>query len=354
MGNSLIGKLAQWGWALEATTVGLELEPTAGIPNFNKASIEYGQEWIEETKATGVTVPHTFEVTKGALNPSWTPEMSLTIPLFGQLMCHLCHNCVESGAGPYLQTIIPPIANGKEVTYGATRTGNQVYSSTVKQKLTQTAPRDIAGLGGIINRIDVTIPEFGYVKVTPHFLFFDLITGDTAAGSYTLPLSSTEKLASDFSYKIGNTPAVLYSKEVQFSMIADVIVKRYGGVGATTDPGILPSRFVYNGWSLEGSISKPVVAATNLVAKDYLISGGGVGSDQLMYIYSRTCADYNSVLANLECRFTFNIKVDSATLGYDDETVENIAFKGVYDATNNIFMYQQATTATQAAWATQS
>lgn len=352
MGNNLIGKLAQWAWALEATTVGLELEPTAGIPNLNKAVIDYGQEWQETTKQTGTPMLRTLENIKGPLNPSWAPETTFTIPFFGQLMAHLCHKSAESGT--YVQTIEPIATSGKEVTYGATRTGNAVYSSTIKQKMGQTA-RDVGAFGGIITRIDVTIPEFGLVKVTPHFLFFDLITNDTAAGTWTLPASSTEKLASDFVYKLGDgTPAALYSKEITFSMIADVVVKRYGGVGATTDPGILPARFVYNGWSLEGSMSKPVAAATDTIARDFLISGGETGGDQLMYVYSRTMADYSATPANNECIFTFNIKIDSATFGLDDEVVENVTFKGIHDGTNNIFQYKQGTTGTQATWATQS
>jgi hypothetical protein len=181
----------------------------------------------------------------------------------------------------------------------------------------------------------------------------DYLDNDTAAGVYTLPAASIEKMAKDFVYKLGDgTPNALYSKEVSFSLIADVVPRRYGGVGASSAPGVFPYRFVYNGWSLEGSISKPLTVDGNTLKRDFFTGGGDTGLEQLFYVYSTSLADYSTALdTDGQMRFTLNIKFDSVTLGFDDETVENLTFKGLEDGTNNIFMVEQMTTASQT-WAT--
>ena len=352
MGNALIGKLAQWALGWEVTTVGLECEPSIGIPNLNKTPIDPGQEWIETQKQTGTPMLRTIENVAGPINPTWAPETTFHIPTFGHMMAALCHKASE--AAGYIQTIEPHATSGKTVYYGESLTGNPAYSACVKCKYGDSG-NDIAAMGGVLSRIDVTIPETGHVRVTPHFMFMDYIANDTAAGTFTLPATSLEKLSKDFVFKLGDsTPAALYAKEITFSMIADVVVHRYGGLGATTAPGLLPYRFVYNGWSLEGSFTKPVVAATDTIATDFLVNGGETGADQLFYVYSRTLSDYNdATVTNEECRFTFNIKVDQSVMGFDDETIETVTFKGIHDGTNNIFKYEQGTTASQT-WATQS
>lgn len=361
MSNSLIGKLAQWGWADEGTSVGTETEPDFGVPVLNKAAIDFGQTWVEDAKQTGNTVLRTVEVISDTVSPTWKPQTTLLWTgagaIFAQWLAHLTHNASEAFTTKYVQTVQPPLTAGKTVTFGESRTGNAVYSATVKQKLGQTGSRDIAAMGGVLDRVDVTIGNSGMVKVDWSWRFLDYTLADSAAGTFTLPATSGESKCREWVYKLGDSPAALYAEEMRFSLIADVVEKRYAGASAAAGGAALPYAFVYNGWSLEGSFTKPVVAGTDMLMKDFFIEGGETGIDQLLYVYTTGLTDYNETIGTTgtagDMRWTFNIKFDSVELGFDNETVERVGFKGVYDGTNTIWKFENVTDATNA-WATQS
>jgi hypothetical protein len=354
---SLTQNQAKWGLAVETTTVGNGDLSEVGIPNLNRAEITSGQTYIEDRKMTGAPVLSASEIIDDMLDPRWAPETTMFHPQFGAFVKMLTQSSSESGSGPYVQAIEPNLLIGHEVTHGAATAGTSV-SCAAWQLVGQSTSRDVQGKGGIVERIDVVIPETGRVTVTPTIRFFDYdnaVNGTPGTTEdYRLPAKSIEKMARDFVYKIGDsTPSALYSKEMRFSLIADLVPHRYGGVGASSAPGALPFRYVYNGFRLEGSFSKPLLATTDTLSKDFFIQSGETGLDQLLYVYSRTMTDYNEAAASLsdgEMRFTFNIKIDDVTLGFDDETIENVTFKGVYDDTNNIFKVEQCTAASQA-WA---
>jgi hypothetical protein len=349
MADNIITRLSQWGVSSKETTNGTAIDAAIGVPVLNNAAFDPGQEFVEDRKATGKTVIGTGEIVSNTVNPSWAPETTMFFPEFGEWVALLCQKAVESGVGPYVQTIEPDQSNGKDLVYGSAG-ALENYAITLWQKIGQTTNRDIAMAGAIVSRIDVTIPESGRVTVTPHFMALGYDDGDDASGgTFTLPATTIEKMSRDFVFKLGDgTPASLHSREVSFSLIADVVTRRYGGLNDA-----FPYKFLYNGWSLEGSFSKPVLATTDTLAKDFFVEGGDTGLDQLFYVYSKTMADYSEAAASLsngEMRFTFNIKIDTVTLGGDDETIEEVTFKGVEDGTNNIFKFEQCTTASQA-WA---
>lgn len=347
MGDSLIGKATKWGIGLE-TTAGTDVDPTAGISNYNKATITPGQDWIEDPKGTGKPVLTTDEIYDGNLNPTFSPEMTMTYPLLGELFYMLTQEGAETGAGPYIQTLQPATTTGKELALGDTIGANQL-SCSIKETSGQSGSRDVRAGGGIVNRIDITFPETGLIKVTPSFMFLTYDDGVASGGTYTLPGQSSEFMTRDFHYKLGDgTPAALYSKELSLSFIADVVIQHYAGFNTANAGG--PFKFTYNGWSLEGSFSKPIIAGTDTLLKDFLIEGGDTGKDQLLYIYKSSLTDYDeaaSSMADGEIRFTLNIKFDDITKNLDDETREDVTFKGAHDGTNNIFMLEQVTTASQ-------
>jgi len=348
MADSIISRQVIHGIAIEATSVGTETEPTIGLPNLNKAFIQPGQAWVEDAKQTGLTVPTTTELISDAMDPTFSPETTMFFPEFGALMQSLCQESTESGSGPYVQEIQPDTTDGKMVTFGETITTENPTTFTIKEIFGGAGGTDVFMNGAIVSRIDVTIPETGLVRVTPTFMGLGYDDGDTAAGSTTLPASTLEKMGRDFVFELGDSPAALHSKEISMSFIANIVPKRYGGLN-----GVFPIRYIYNGWSLEGSITKPVVSGTDTMAKDFLIGGGDTGEDQLLFIYSTTMTGEDEAaasMANGEMRFTLNVKFNDAVMGGDDELIETISFTGVQDGTNNIFMFEQCTTAAQA-WA---
>lgn len=345
MSTSLIGALGQWGWASE-TTVGTAADATIGIPNIGNKPLEPNQEYIEDFHGTGKPVLTTSDVLRDVLGPQFAPETAFFHPQFGEWLALLTQNVSESGAGPYVQAIEPSLTTGYKVVNGsAGAAGNR--SGTIQQKLGQTTSRDVTIAGCVVSRIDVTIPQTGRVSVTPTFMALGYDDADDASGgTFTLPGTTIEKMATDFVYKIGDsTPASLYSRELSMSFIADIIPLWYAG-----NNGVLPYGFLYKGWSLEGSFTKPILAAADTLSKDFVIAGT---NDQLLYVYSTTLTDYSETAATFsdgEVRFTLNVKLDTALPDLADDQVETVNFKGIEDGTNNIFLFEQATTATQA-WA---
>ena len=100
MSDWLVKADAQWGIAQE-TTVGTAVNATQGMPNFSFVSLEHGQEWIEERKATGKTVLTVDEVIPDNMIPTWTgAETAISHPQFGELVSLLTQKVAETGVGP--------------------------------------------------------------------------------------------------------------------------------------------------------------------------------------------------------------------------------------------------------------
>jgi hypothetical protein len=261
-------------------------------------------------------------------------------------MALLCQKCTESGTGPYGYTIAPDINYGKKVYFGDTG-ALENYTGTIWEKAGQTTSRDITMSGVVVKQIDVTIPETGRVSVTPTFwgLKYDN-DADGSGGTFTLPTVATEVMARDLEFKFGPTPVALYSKEISFSLVADIQVRRYGGLNDE-----FPYAFIYNGWSLEnGSFTQPILAGSDTISEDYFVGGGDTALDTRLFIYSKSMATYDEAIASMangEMRFSFNIKVDQAIPSGDDELVEAISFKGLDDLGYDIFKYELVTTAQQ-------
>jgi hypothetical protein len=341
MTASLDGDLTLWGWASE-TTVNTAVNAALGIPNTGKVPIESGQEFAEEKKTTGKTVLTTTDVQRTIKKPTWSGATTMFHPQFGEWMSLLTQNVSESGAGPYVQEIEPDQSNAYGVTAITAAAGNR--AGTLWQKAGQSSSRDVNATGCIVSKIDVRIPETGLVEVTPTMMalgYGDAV--DASSGTYTLPTTTSEKLASDFVFKIGDgTPNALYTREVSLSFEAQVIPRWYGSV--------FPYMYHIAGWTVSGSFTKPIVAATDTLSKSHFV---GSSLDQLLYIYSATMTDYDEAAASLadgEMRFTLNIKLDKALPDFGDDSVESIDFKGIDDGTNAIWKAEQCTTASQT-WA---
>jgi hypothetical protein len=345
MSDTLLKRLARWGWAGPETTIGTAIASTIGIPVLNDTAIAPGQEFVEERKATGRTTLSITEVKDDVINPTFTCDTTLFYPQFGEWVALLCQSVTESGTGPYGYAITPDVSNGKSVFYGDTG-ALENYTGTLWQLLGQTTSRDVVMSGVVVSQIDVTIPESGRVSVTPTFMGLKYDDdSDGSGGVYTLPGTGVEIMARDLVAKMGGGPSALYSREISFSLVGDWVARRYGGQNDA-----YPYKLICNGWSLTGSLSKPILAATDTLSEDHLIGGGDSGLDQRLFIYSKTMTDYDELIgtmSNGEMRFTLNIKLDEAVPGGDDELVENVTFKGLDDLTNGIFKYELVTTAQQ-------
>ncbi len=348
MSDALVRDAAVWGIALE-TTLGTGLVPSIGFPNLNRSPIKAGSSWSEQARATGKTVDSDIEMKADVANPQWNPTTTLFHPHAGWLFYACCQNASQTGTGPFVQTVQPDMTVGRKLENG-TAVASHNRGICAGEKIGQTGARDIRASGGIISRIDVKIGSSGLVEVTTSWLFLNYSdSADLSAGVFTLPGSTLEKLSTDFVMKAGSNsaPFNLYSEETNFSLIPNITVKRYGGMNALN-----PYAFVINSWAVEGSISKPVLVGANRMSKNYTTAGGVVTPVIPIFIYSRTLADFNTALTvDGQMRFTLNVRLDDPELDLSDETVEKATFKGKADATNNIFKFEQCTTATQAAWA---
>jgi hypothetical protein len=341
MSSALGGDLVQWGWASE-TTVNTAANATLGIPNNGKVPIESGQEFAEEKKTTGKTVPTTTDVQRTVKKPTWSGATNMFHPQFGEWLSLLTQSVSESGSGPYVQAIEPDQSNAYKVIATTGAAGNR--GGTFWQSAGQSTSRDVNLTGCIVSKVDVRIPETGLVEVTPSFMalgYGDAV--DASSGTYTLPTTTIEKLASDFVFKIGDgTPAALYTREMSLSFEAQVKPLWYGSV--------FPYAYHISGWTVTGSFTKPMVAATDTLSKSHFV---GSSLDQLLYIYSATMTDYDEAAASLsdgEMRFTLNVKLDKALPDFGDDSVESIDFKGLDDGTNSIWKVEQCTTSSQT-WA---
>jgi len=345
------GSQAKWGYALEAT-VGTPVDPTAGLPVVNKTNIKANPTWITTPKASGRTVPVLEELKIGEHAPGWAPQLTATYPEIG-LWQALCVQAVaETGAGPYVQTISIPTTASRRVTNGTARSTVE-QSVTLWEAIGQTTNRDISMAGAIVKELEINFPETGEVTVTPTFMSFGYDNDDDGSGGvYTLPSTTVGLMTSDFLCKVGDTPAALYSKEWNIKLVGNWTAKRYGGWN-----DLYPFIMVCDKWTVEATFSKPILAAANRMAEDYVVDGGGVGKDFLLYIYSKSLTDYSEATttwSNGEMRWTLNLQIDEPDMDYTDEAVEMITAHGVADGTmggtNNPWLFAQATTAAQT-WA---
>ncbi len=344
MADGLIGKLCKHGIAWETGTVGAGTVPTVGLPNFNKTDIAPNQTFVEDEKAVGLTVPTTQEVKDDTLDPEWSPETACWHPWLGAFLFLLTQNASESGA--YIQSVEPDTAVGKVINYGDTIATN-LRTVAVKELHGQSGSRNIVAGGGVVSRVDVNFGTAGIVKVTPTFKFMTYDVDQDSTGVFTHSGVTDEKRVRDWHYKLGDSPVPLYSKELTLNFIADVQPQRYGGLNDR-----FPYRWVYNGWTLEGKFFKPVVAGTDSQAKDFWVKGGEAAArDQLLYVYTSSIGDYNDTLdADGDMRFTLNIEPRDIDRVKDNELLEQVPFVGKQDGTNNIWLYEQFTTGSQA-WA---
>lgn len=346
MSDGIVGRMTKHGIGFEAVTVGALATITDGVPNFNKMDIVTGQTFIEDDKSRGATVDYAADEIDDTLEPGWAPESSAWHPWLGSFLFLNTMNASEAGAGPYTQTMEPDVSNGKKIDFGSTiATNNRTVS--VKEVAGQTGSRNIHARGGICERVDITFGEKGRIKVTPAFKFMLFDDAGDATGTFTQPLASVEQMVRDWRYKLGDgTPAALYSKEITLSFIAEIDSNWYAGFNDR-----YPFRFVYKSWRLEGAFMKPLIAGTDTQAKTHWHEGGDSASDQLLYLYTDSLADYSSAMAaDGDMRFTLNIRPTEIVKEKDGETIERVNFKGVNDGTNNIWKFEQTTTAAQA-WA---
>lgn len=351
MATMIGGTQAQWGYALEAT-IGTPVDPTAGLPLVNKVPIKANPTWITTPKATGRTVRVLEELKIGEHAPGWAPQMVATYPEIGLWQALCTQSVSEAGAGPYVQTVVTPTTSSRRVTNGTARSIAE-QSVTLWETIGQSSSRDISMAGAIVKELEIDFPETGEVTVTPTFMATEYDNDDDGSGGvYTLPSTTVGLMTSDFVCKVGDTPAALYSKSWNIKLVGNWVAKRYGGWN-----DLYPYIMVCDSWTVEATFSKPILANSNRMAEDYVVDGGGVGSDFLLYIYSKSLTDYNESSAtwsNGEMEWTLNLHIDEPDMDYTDEAVEMITAHGIADGTmggtNNAWKFEQATTASQA-WA---
>ena len=350
MSDVILGREVQLGYADETTIGTRGANVISGIPNLNNSIPVPGQEIIQEQKGTGLTVPSDVEHKAGVRNPAQTIESTLFAPLAGHLAAALTQNVTESGAGPYDQEVTPNPTVGKAIYYGE----SNVRGISVVGLTGQTGSRNVAGLGGLTRQIDFTFGEAGLARISAQMLFHaydDADDGSAGTGSFDLPDPATELLVHDFKYALDT--AALYADEVSVSLIAEYVVKRYGGMNDT-----LPYKFILNGFRVEGRFTRPVLTAVDTLTRDYINDGGEnveAGSDfynNMSLVIHPAALAYNAALdAEGQLRIECNIVLDDAPLNFDDELQEEVTFHGVQDQDgNDLFKINQAT-ATAQTWA---
>ena len=356
MAIALLGRHLKHGIALEATSVGTESAPTKGLVNFNKAVIIPGQQWDDAQRQNGYTCRSTTEYRDGRVAPTFSVESAMMTPAAAepQFMAYLGaltgHDGVtQTGAGPFIQTIISRDTNtGYSVSYGDTITAGDPISFCIKESAGAGAGEDSFIAGCVPNRIDLTFPSDGFVRMTVGFMSLLYNDSDTIDGTTTLPAASLQLRSQDFKYKYGDgTPAALYSEELTLSFIADMIPKYYGGWNDA-----YPFKLLFNGWSTEGTFKKPWVSGASSMAKEHWFGGGDSGNHFPLYIYNTT--DYSdNPDANGELWIKVNVRVkEDPGKELDNETTESVSFEGVYDSTTSqkLWTVLQGTTSSQT-WA---
>jgi len=339
-----VERSASFGFGLE-TTIGTRAAPTFGLENINKGTIKPGQTFADDRKAHGFPYPRMADKKPDRLLPTLDAELSMNVPNIGMFLSLCTQFAVQSGAGPYTQTVLFP-ALGIQVMLGdAAAIGG--HTGTIVERLGQTGTRDSALLGAIAVEISLTFGE-GRVKPKIKFMGMGYSDADDGTGTFTLP--ATDVLGRDAIFKIGDgTPVALYSDEVTITIRAVVTPHWYGGV----QPQGKPHRLVMSDWTGEVSFTKPLITTVNSFMKDHFVNGGGVSNDMLLYLYDRTLADYNTALSvNGQWRFKLNVSPDDVEKQLADETKDVVTASMRYDGGNQPFSYEQCTTATQASWTT--
>lgn len=358
LAKTIIGKQRRWIFGREVT-IGTILTNAAltQFPNLNRAKITPGQNWIEDAKATGYTVPTIGEIIADDVNPAWNPETSLWIPEMGYWVALLTQNwTTESGAGPFIQSVQPDINDGKGITYGESAPGlcvKEVYDHDVSAN-----ERDIAVGGGIIDKIDISIGQTGRVRVTLNCRFMTIDDENDGRTSTTFSFYSgadgTEVLARNVKYHIkpnGGSAAPLYSEEFNCSLMADVVAKRYGGYN-----GYNVYKWVYNGWSMECTFKKPIVDNTEKILNQGILEGGDDTNQYEVYVYHGDLATYDESSGSWsagEFRLSLKGAVKKSDDEDDDEAKESITLTGAMssDGSDHVFQWEQASSGSQG-WAT--
>jgi hypothetical protein len=333
--------MATFGIGAESTA-GTRGAPLFGLENINKASINPGQAFNDDRKMHGAPYAHNVEKSTDRKTPSFAPECTFNQPNIGFLIMLLCQQVLESGAGPFLQTLQFP-TSGRAIAIGDVA-GVQSRTATVVARYGQTGNRDVAGLGGVISELSMTFGE-GRVKPTANFQFLTFANNDAGTGTFTLP--TTDIRGRDSIFKLGDgTPVALHSDEVALTIRALVTPHWYGGINAGN-----PFRLVLSDWGGEVTFSKPLAAAVDSLQKAHMVDGGAIANDMRMYLYDRAMADYNSALVAGNWRFSLNVSCDEILTQLNDETVDQVTASLRHDGTNVPFLYEQSTAATQF-WAT--